>query len=148
MDSDEYLDFDCGDEGMENDPRCLNGNRHPCYPFPNVKECRDLNKPLPICGSPEAVGAGLCRDEIDDCTDESGCTPITPTPKPEIFPDDTVEYPTPEVNEEIPDVPEEDNNDNGNVDNGNDDDNDNGSVDNGDSGDSDNQDSGSGEFFD
>ena len=150
-------------------------NDNDCFGFKNQKECDDwynrpicrdqnpsANKcltPLPYCGTPETVGAELCRDEIDDCTDESGCTPEDPVICQQYIGnpciDDTpTPPPKPEEGENIPDVPEEDtatgNEDNDSVDNG-DSGNDNGSVDNGDSGDSgnsDNTDSGSGEPFD
>jgi hypothetical protein len=156
-DSDEILDFDCGDQGMEDDPRCLNGDRHPFYPNPNVKECKDLNKkPPPPCDENTKSGE-LCRDEGDTDTCDgpaydigNGCElpPVDPE-DPLVFPDDSVEYPVDEEEYE-----EDNDSDNGNSDN------DNGNSDNGDSDnesdhsgesegeDSDNGDSGSGEFFD
>lgn len=69
--------------GIKWDDRCKDinhGFEDDCEGFANKEECDEAwNTPpapvLPICGSPEAAGAPLCRDEIDDCTDESGCTP-------------------------------------------------------------------------
>jgi len=85
-DSDEILDFDCGDEGMENDPRCLNGDRHPCYPDPKAKECLEMDNPPPPCDENTPPGQ-LCRDEgdFDSCEpgfrdSGNGCEPVEQKP--------------------------------------------------------------------
>jgi hypothetical protein len=129
-DEDERGDFDCGDEGMENDSRCIHGKPDPCYlhPFdPNYA----TKKPIEPCDENTPPGQ-LCRDEGDPDTCDPGyvdrgfgCEPVDPEPEPD-----------PPI-EDIPDVPEEpepepdeldepdDNGDNDNGDNGESNDSDN-----------------------
>jgi hypothetical protein len=46
-----------------------------CEGFANQKECDEASKnpKIPVCDDNTPAGQ-LCRDEIDDCFDESGCT--------------------------------------------------------------------------
>jgi hypothetical protein len=48
-----WLDFDCDDPGMESDPRCIDGDRNPCYPDPTSPEC--------IAPAPEPEPIGYCN---------------------------------------------------------------------------------------
>jgi hypothetical protein len=48
-----WLDFDCDDPGMESDPRCIDGDRNPCYPDPTSPEC--------ITPAPEPEPIGYCN---------------------------------------------------------------------------------------
>jgi hypothetical protein len=48
-----WLDFDCDDPGMEGDPRCIDGDRNPCYPDPTSPEC--------ITPAPEPEPLGYCN---------------------------------------------------------------------------------------
>jgi hypothetical protein len=101
-----WTDFDCSDEGMEDDPRCLNGDRHPCYPYKTAPECLALNpSPPPPCDLNTPPGQ-LCRDEGDTDTCDPGfadlgygCEPVVNEPveepiespgivPPEVPPDD------------------------------------------------------------
>jgi uncharacterized membrane protein YgcG len=135
FDTDAILDHDTEEE-CQADPLCREyRDRYPSDPLP-----------LPYCGETPVKEGELCRDPGDDITCDG----------PEIPIGNSCQLPpTPEPIEEIPDVPEEDNDsgneDNDSVDNG-DSGNDNGNGDSGDSGNgnSDNGggDSGSGEFFD
>jgi hypothetical protein len=81
--SDIWLDFDCDDPGMVNDPRCLNGDRHPCYPDPTTPECLALTPtptPTDYCYLP---GIGDWWDN-PDCKDylEDKYKNRTPPPSP------------------------------------------------------------------
>jgi hypothetical protein len=50
-DEDERGDFDCGEEGMQNDPRCINGRPDPCYLYPWDPNCGiDTTEPKPELG--------------------------------------------------------------------------------------------------
>ena len=142
---------------FDTDPILYHDTEEECQADPLCREYRDRypSKPLPPCGEGRTE-EGYCTDIGDDITCDGPEIPIgnecvlpTPKPDPQVFPDDTVEYPVDDGGES-----EDTNNDNGN------DNSDNGNVDNGDNGDSDNEsgdsdnenldngDSGSGEFFD
>jgi hypothetical protein len=74
-DRDELLDFDCSDEGMETDPRCLNGDRHPCYPDPTVPEC------LALSPNPTPTPTANIQNEEPTLFGSPTSTP-TPVPTP------------------------------------------------------------------
>jgi hypothetical protein len=123
--SDIWLDFDCDDPGMVSYPRCLNGDRHPCYPDPTTPECLALTPtptPTDICYLP---GIGdwwdnpICRDYLEDkyknrtpppslspptppqcAIDDSGNEVCPPTDEPTPMP----EPPTLECPEAGPDI--------------------------------------------
>jgi hypothetical protein len=65
QDRDEYLDFDCSLEGMEDDPRCIGDEPDPCYIHPNDPNCGDWFDP------------GWCPVE---CTPEEPLLPISSPP--------------------------------------------------------------------
>jgi hypothetical protein len=69
---------ECDDYFNDRDAFCLENPYHTKCGGP-MPDDGPVQPELPICGSPEAAGAPLCRDEIDDCTDESGCIPEEPT---------------------------------------------------------------------
>ena len=64
--SDIWLDFDCEDPGMESDPRCIDGDRNPCYPDPTSPEC--------ITPTPTPTPADYCYlPGIGDWWDNPDC---------------------------------------------------------------------------
>jgi hypothetical protein len=63
---------ECDEYWKDSDAFCLKNPYHTKCGGP-MPDKGPVQPELPICGTPEAAGAELCRDVIDDCTDESGC---------------------------------------------------------------------------
>jgi hypothetical protein len=76
QDRDEYLDFDCSLEGMEDDPRCIDGEPDPCYVNPDDPNCGEEPEPEPrfdSCGCPILPGTACpqmaCEEPIERTDD-------------------------------------------------------------------------------
>jgi hypothetical protein len=116
QDPDERQDFDCDDPGMEDDPRCINGEPDPCYLYPTSPKCVPptptpeptlqltptpaptapvdpsplaRSEPQPQCEFGVNPQTGLCNTA--DISSESLTPtqePLTPTPEPNVDPDE------------------------------------------------------------
>jgi hypothetical protein len=83
-----WLDFDCDDPGMENDPRCIDGDRNPCYPDPTSPECitrTPMPTPTDYCYLP-GIGDWWdnpdCREYLEDKYKNMNKSPPPPPSPP------------------------------------------------------------------
>ena len=86
QDEDELEDFDCDDPGMENDPRCINGQPHPCFVQPyspgcSLEEIEDIISKIPPRPTPTPT-ANILQNEESTLFGSPTPTP-TPSPTPE-----------------------------------------------------------------
>lgn len=69
-DEDERGDFDCDDPGMENDPRCIDGEPDPCYLNPWDRNCFGNTEPEPEEPEPEEPEMGEVIPDVPDEGDQ------------------------------------------------------------------------------